>query len=238
MMSPSEPFNLSIIIPAFNEEANIALTVEEAISHLGEDPQLRVQFILVDDGSTDGTSREMRSLASRFPQVTVLRHEMNRGLGAAIYSGMAKASGDWISWLPADGQIPPENVTNVLRAVSDDAIVILRRPERQRSFGRRFLTAGFHLVVRAMISDRYHRYSGVFLVPRELMASLKLVANTAVQNVAVIEYAVFQGARVVAVEGTLRPRTSGVSKVANTKTTLQTLFETLTMKRKIKPPAR
>lgn len=237
-MAPLSPCNLSIVVPAYNEEANISPTVEEALLRLGGNPEWRLQFILVNDGSSDGTLREMEGLARRFPNVTVLSHEMNRGLGAAIHSGMTLATGEWISWLPADGQIPPENLELMERVVDADVIAILLRPERQRSLSRRLLTAGFNLVVKATVSNRYHRYSGVFLVPRERVVSLKLVATTAVQNLAVVEHCVSQGVRVAGVEGTLRPRASGVSKVANTKTTLQTLFETITVKRKIKSPNR
>ena len=65
------------------------------------------------------------------------------------------------------------------------------------------------------------------------MASLTLVAKTAVQNLAVVEHCVLNGARVVHVEGTLRPRATGVSKVANIKTSIQTFLETVTLKGKI-----
>lgn len=234
MRSAESMITLSIIVPAFNEAANITPTVEEAIRCLDRPSERRLELILVNDGSSDATEQEIGILARTFPQVKVISHEVNRGLGAAIYSGLRAATGGWISWLPADGQIPPENVEELIRVVDDNSIAILLRPEQQRSVRRRILTAAFHLVVRAALSDRYHRYSGVFLVPRERISSLNLVASTAVQNLAVVEHCVLRGARVIAVDGTLRPRKSGISKVANTKTTLQTLLETLTVKGKIK----
>jgi len=233
-MTPSDAvFNLTIVIPAFNEGANIASTVEEAIHRLGNTLLHCAQFVLVDDGSSDETGREMEALARKFPQVTVISHQVNKGLGAAIYSGMLAATEEWVSWIPADGQISPENIELLSRAVDTDSIAILLRPERQRTLGRRILTAAFSCVVQAALSDRYRRYSGVFLVPRERVKTLQLVASTAVQNLAVIEHCVLQGARVAAVEGTLRPRASGFSKVANAKTTLQTFWETLCIKRRM-----
>jgi glycosyltransferase involved in cell wall biosynthesis len=235
MKSLREFCKLSVVIPAFNEEANIAPTVEEAILCLRATPHITTQFILVNDGSADGTLREMESLARRFPDVAVISHETNRGLGSAIYSGMAAATGEWLTWLPADGQIPPENVQRLLHVVDNESLSILLRPEQQRSFGRRLLTMGFNFVVTATLSNRYYRYSGVFLVPRARVVSLKLVASTAVQNLAVVEHCALQGAQVVAVEGSLRARVCGISKVANPKTTLQTLLETITLKRKIEP---
>jgi glycosyltransferase involved in cell wall biosynthesis len=233
MTVSNDSFSLSVVIPAFNEAANVATTVQEALHQLCANPQHRVEMILVDDGSTDETSQEMISLARTFPNVRIVSHEVNMGLGAAIYSGMTAASGDWISWLPADGQIPPDNIDLLAQVVDDSTIAILLRPDQQRSIGRRILTALFHVVVRVALSDRYRRYSGVFLVPRHRVTSLKLVANTAVQNLAVVESCRLEGAQVVSVEGTLRPRASGVSKVANAKTSLQTLMETLSMRRKL-----
>lgn len=232
-MASEGSFSLTVVIPAFNEAANVVAMVGEAIHRLCANPRCRVEVILVDDGSTDETRNEMNNLARTFSNVRIVSHEVNIGLGAAIYSGMAVASGDWISWLPADGQIPPENIDLLAQVVNDTKVAILLRPEQQRSIGRRILTTLFHVVVRVAVSDQYRRYSGVFLVPRHRVASLKLVANTAVQNLAVVERCRLDGAQVIAVEGTLRPRASGVSKVANPKTSVQTLMETLSMRRKL-----
>jgi glycosyltransferase involved in cell wall biosynthesis len=234
MKSSEANYSISIVIPAFNEDANITPTVEEAIVSLRETPWISARFILVNDGSTDRTLQEMNNLSRRFSDITVLSHPINKGLGAAIYSGMMAATTDWISWLPADGQIPPENLPRLMHAISDEMVAILLRPENQRSLGRRLLTTGFNLVVKAAVSNRYSRYSGIFVVPRSRITSLKLVANTAVQNLVVVEHCIQQGTLVKAVEGTLRPRASGISKVANTKTTIQTLLETITVKRKIR----
>jgi glycosyltransferase involved in cell wall biosynthesis len=233
MNSSLDSYRLTVVIPAFDEEANIAPTVEEAVIFFQEVSRIPTQVILVDDGSTDGTLQEMKHLSRCIPGVTVISHDTNRGLGAAIYSGMIAASGKLISWLPADGQIPPQNIEKLLCAINNNSIAILSRPEQQRSVRRRILTWGFNLVVRAAISNRYHRYSGVFLIPRQPIASLKLVANTAVQNLAVVEHCVRLGADIVAVEGTLRPRASGISKVANPRTTFQTLLDTISVRRKL-----
>jgi dolichol-phosphate mannosyltransferase len=224
---------LSIVIPSFNEEGNVVAVTEEVIDWSRRSRDRRVEVILVNDGSTDNSISEMENLTRKFPDVKLISHATNKGLGAAIYSGMTAATGDWITWLPADGQIAAENLDRLLRVADDCAICVLLRPDRQRSLPRRILTAAFHLVVRAAVSNRYERFSGVFLVRVDRVVSLTLVANTAVQNLAVVEHCVLNGARVVQVEGTLRPRTTGVSKVANIKTSIQTFLETVTLKGKI-----
>ena len=119
------PVTLSIVIPSFNEEGNVVAVAEELINWSMRYPERRVEIIIVNDGSTDKSVSEMEHLARRFPDVKLISHATNEGLGAAIYSGMTAATGEWITWLPADGQIAAENLDRLLRVADDCAICVL-----------------------------------------------------------------------------------------------------------------
>ena len=81
---------LTVVVPAWNEETRLAVTVEEVVAaarrHLAD-----FEVIIVDDGSTDGTPSVAARLAARFPCVLVVRHETNLGVGAAYYTGLSLA---------------------------------------------------------------------------------------------------------------------------------------------------
>lgn len=98
---------LSVVIPALNEEDGIVAVVERVLAvrpglaAVGVDD---LELIVVDDGSTDRTP----ALLAAIPEVRMIRHEVNRGYGAALKSGFGAAVGEWIGFLDADGTYPPE----------------------------------------------------------------------------------------------------------------------------------
>ena len=104
---PAEVFkrcaSMSVIFPAFNEEANIKRTVEAAVRVL---PKVATswEILIVDDGSRDATSAICGDLKTRYPEVVVMRHEQNRGYGAALKSGIMAAKHNLIFFSDSDGQ--------------------------------------------------------------------------------------------------------------------------------------
>jgi len=100
----SESVGLSVVIPAYNEAANIRSTLEAALAFLGEEGGGEV--IVVDDGSTDETGAVVEALAREHPQVRLLRNERNRGKGHAVRRGVLEAKGRLILFCDADGSTP------------------------------------------------------------------------------------------------------------------------------------
>jgi len=110
---------LSVVIPAYNEEQGIASIIERVLS---THDQLRgagvdeLELIVVDDGSRDGTA----AVASRYPEVRLIRHKVNRGYGAALKTGFSQARGNLLGFLDADGTYPPEHFPDLCRVALDE----------------------------------------------------------------------------------------------------------------------
>jgi len=102
---------IAVVIPVYNHEGRVAGVVREAL-------KLDVPLFVIDDGSTDSTYDRIKDI----PSIRIIRHETNRGKGAAIMTGFAAAEplADWVVTMDADGQHHPENARDLIRAIPPD----------------------------------------------------------------------------------------------------------------------
>lgn len=94
---------LSVYLPAYNEEANLASTVQNVVQNL-EKNVATWEVIIVDDGSKDKTGEIADKLANKDTRISVIHHHPNRGYGAAFKSGLYGCRYPWISFIDSDGQ--------------------------------------------------------------------------------------------------------------------------------------
>jgi len=126
---------LSIIIPAYNEEKTIMAVVEKVL--LVKLP-LEKEIILVDDCSRDGTLKVMKALARNHQAISFFHHEVNKGKGASIITGLSHASGDIILIQDADLEYNPNDYSTLLSPLlSGKADVV---------YGSRFLGKNYKLL--------------------------------------------------------------------------------------------
>ena len=107
-MGKAPPPVISVIVPVYNE----ADTMRELLDRLGKAP-FRKEIIVVDDCSTDGTGR----ILEEERDIVLVRHDRNRGKGAAIRSGIARASGDVIIIQDADLEYDPNEIPKVVAPI-------------------------------------------------------------------------------------------------------------------------
>lgn len=107
----SNPF-LSIVIPAYNEERRIILTLERIVKYLGAQTYA-AEVLIVDDGSTDRTTAVVREFSRNHPQVRVITNP-HRGKGYAVKTGMLAASGEYRFPCDADLAMPIEQIARFL----------------------------------------------------------------------------------------------------------------------------
>ncbi|ADO42111.1 glycosyltransferase family 2 protein [Ketogulonicigenium vulgare] len=152
---------LSIIIPAYNEQAGIAAALAELGDHiLTAVPDAEV--IVVDDGSTDDTAAIVRA----DPRIRLLQQE-NAGHGAALNAGVAAASADVIMVLDADGQVPLAGLGCYARLVIAGELpaVMMRRRNRRDGALRGLLTGGLTLA----LALKYRRWVPDANVPCKIL---------------------------------------------------------------------
>jgi len=166
---------VSVILAAHNEEGNLEGIISRIKRVL---PDLH-QLIVVDDGSKDRTAKTAEAAGA-----IVLRHEANRGKGAALKTGMASATGEVLIFLDADGQDPPEEIPLLLKPIEEGADFVNGSKfigECRKGaisglnvLGNRFMTALVNLLFGSRITDSQ---SGFRAIRREKLANLHFRAT-------------------------------------------------------------
>jgi len=109
--------DLSIVVPAFNEEHRIPPTLAHLHAYLSAQP-LRYEIVVVDDGSTDDTVGVVTRAMATIPNLRLVRQPQNRGKGAAVRRGMLEAHGQVRVMCDADGSMPPEQLPKLLAPIA------------------------------------------------------------------------------------------------------------------------
>lgn len=113
-MSTLIPFvDLSVIVPAYNEEHRLPPTLDRLHAFLSTQP-LRYEIVIVDDGSKDKTCDVVEAAMARIPNLRLVRQLPNRGKGAAVRRGMLAARGQIRVMCDADCSMPPEQLPRLL----------------------------------------------------------------------------------------------------------------------------
>lgn len=135
MSEPRRP-GVSIVLPAYNEEANIAVAVTrmiEATEPLFEE----IEVVVVDDGSRDATAHRVGEIARTDPRVRLLQHPANRGYGAAVTSGLRAATRPLVFYTDSDLQFDPHQIRLLVARIDEFAIAIGYRRNRQDPWFRK-----------------------------------------------------------------------------------------------------
>ena len=153
---------VSIVIPAYCEEARLALATDEVVSAARETLD-DFEVIIVNDGSTDATREVADRLASTYPMVSVIHFEGNQGVGAAYRAGLDRARFENLSVVPGDRPFERSGLVRVFDAVGvADMVISYRVNPRARTTVRRLMSRVFTLqlwiTTRCRIRDGHSMY--------------------------------------------------------------------------------
>ena len=237
-MIPFAP-SLTIVIPAFNERDNLPRVVGAALA-FGRASCRTFEVLVVDDGSSDGSAAVLAELARGAnergaDELRVVTHERNRGLTAALRTGFAGATQEFVTWVPADGQIPLPELGKILDAWNGHDLVLSTYRQRPDGVVRLVMSRGLRLVLRVVAGLR-DRLEGVYLFRRALLDELQLVSDRSAGSVG-FEIAVKAralGKRIGTTEIECAPRLSGTSKVANARNIAQSVGELWRIRRSLR----
>src|SRR5262245_218658 len=209
-------WSLSLVIPAFDEDAGIAQAVVEAdetLSQIAGD----YEILIVDDGSRDRTFEVASAAARDREHVRLLRHKVNRGYGAALRTGFEAARFECVAFTDADCQFDLNDLAKLVPLADDVPVVAGYRIDRKDPWRRRFLSRGYNLIARTLLGTRvrdcdcalkvYRRAELSHLLPesRNFFVNTEMLTRARQHSFPVREVGV-----------THRPRRKGDSKVSMT----------------------
>lgn len=148
---------LSVVIPAYNEDRRLPGTLAFAYRYLMHSG-MTFEIIVVDDGSYDDTVDYVEGFAGDFPGVRLLSYTPNRGKGFAVRTGMLAAKGDLVLMTDADGSTPIEELEKLLRYAEQGYEVVIGSrakadPEAivKALLHRKYIGNTFNLIVQSLI---------------------------------------------------------------------------------------
>ncbi len=204
--------SVSVFFPTYNEEGNIERAVHQATEVLGAFCH-DFEIIIVDDGSRDGTSKLADQLVRRDPRVRVVRHEENRGFGAALCSGIENSTKDLIFYTDSDNQFDMREITKLLERLTDEwDMVVGYRIDRQDPAMRIFTAWVYNLMIRFLFGLRVRDVDCSFKVfRREIFQGMTIRARSGLADAEILIKAIKAGSRFCEVGVHHYPRTHGAT---------------------------
>jgi glycosyltransferase involved in cell wall biosynthesis len=177
---------LSVIIPVYNEEKTVAKLLRNVLTT--KLPVRYIEYIVIDDGSTDRSKAKIKNLKSR--KIKLLSHKKNLGKGAAVKTGLDKATGDYVVIQDADLEYNPKDIIKLLEPIQKTKAKVVygtrlkrwpnfNRDERTVAFviqylGNKFLSLTTSILYSHWITDMECCYK---LFPRDALNNISLQAK-------------------------------------------------------------
>ncbi len=220
---------LSIVLPAHNEEENLAEAVRQAMA-AAEQVSRRQEIVVVDDGSQDATAGIAVALGALDSRVRLVQHEHNRGYGWAVRSGIAAARMDWVLLTDADLQFDLSQLTEFVPHTDEAQLVVGYREQRSDPLMRRLNAAGWNAFVHMLFHVPVRDVDAAFkLIRRDALDGVDFVSTGAAIDTELLAKATGSGARIVELPVTHRPRVAGEPSGANLHVIVRAFREVFTV---------
>lgn len=227
---------LSVVLPAYNEEPNVERVARDCAAYL-DGLGLDYELLIVNDGSKDRTGEILDGLKASMPRLRPLHHPQNRGYGAALRTGFDAAVKRFVFYMDGDGQFDIKNLDVILPLVTDDDnIVTGYRIERRDPFIRRLnakLFGGF--LVKVMLGVHVRDLNCAFkLIPKKILDSINLESTGALINAEMYGRTIRKGFGIKEVGVHHYPRTAGVQTGAHLGVIVNAFVELFQLRQKIR----
>lgn len=214
---------ISIVIPCYNESQNIPKIRETLLPVLADLPADALELVLVNDGSTDSTLRDLLAFQSEHAggrlAISVASHPTNKGLGAALRTGFAISSGEIVVTTDSDGTYAFDTIPQLLQRLTAAVHIVTASPYHPHGGVdgvppyRLLLSKGSSFIYRILVDWRVHTYTSLFRAYRRgVIERIPFASDGFLAGTELMVKAMLSGFRVAEFPAVLHRRVYGVSK--------------------------
>jgi glycosyltransferase involved in cell wall biosynthesis len=226
--------SLSVFFPCYNEQDNIERVVRASLDVL---TGLNIDFeiIVVNDGSKDKTGQVADRLAQNDNRIKAVHHQVNRGYGAALQSGFAASSKDYVFYTDGDGQFDIKELPLLFQYAADYDIVTGYRINRQDNLARKINAFCWTTLVNLLFGMKIKDMDCAFkLYKRKIFDDIKLKSTGALINTEIFARAKNKGYKIFQIGVHHYPRTAGTQTGAKLTVILRAFKELFALYKQIK----
>ena len=172
---PKDVF-LSLVVPVYNQENEVKNCIRK-IKEILDNTKFKYELIVVNDGSTDDTLKQLRDIKNSFPNLKIISYQNNKGKGCAVKKGILETSGDVVIFLDGDLDINSDCIIKYINELADCDLVIASKAHPNSKVDcpilRRFLSRMFNFFVRT--------FTGIKL--RDTQSGLKVARGDVLRKI-------------------------------------------------------
>lgn len=222
--------SLSIVIPAYNEEGNLASLVKQTLVDAKKITN-DFEIIVVNDGSSDKTAAVADSLEKNYKNVRVIHHKKNQGLATAWKTGIKACKKDVILYIEGDGQQPFKDQIDLLKKIKYADIVLGTRTHRfDYTPCRKLLSYGYLFLIKLFFNLNYKDVGWSQAYRRRIFDKVEIKSVTPFFDTEVIIKALRYGFKVSEARSFYRPRGTGSTNYGNIRTAYEMFGEMMKLR--------
>ena len=234
--------SISIVIPAYNEEKNLAATTNFLLERLLKNGILDFEILIFNDNSTDSTGKIADELASKHSQIKVIHNSKNMNLGYNITKGFELATKEYVGFIPGDNETEPETLDNIFQSLGKADIIMpyIQNPE-VRPWGRRFLSKTYVIIINIAFGLNLKYYNGTCFFKTVMVKKVPVSTYGFAYMTEILVKLLKSGASFIEVPMINRARQRGATKafrfkniISVFKTFLHLFYEVQILRRRVK----
>ncbi|MCK4936392.1 MAG: glycosyltransferase family 2 protein [Elusimicrobiales bacterium] len=209
-------YQISIILPVYNEEGNLGILTEE-IKEVFLENTIQGEIIFIDDGSADSSNNKIKEIAKENTDIKLITFSKNFGQTAAFSAGIKEASGKFIITMDADGQNNPKDIPALIKELNKgfDVVSGWRKNRKDNYISRVLPSLAANFIISRITGIALHDYGcSLKIYKSEFLKKADLYGEMHRFLPAIMGY---MGAKISEIEVNHRPRKSGKSKYGLTR---------------------
>jgi len=228
MSSEAEIPRVTVVVPCFNEEATLEATLDELVGVLGEAP-FSWEVIVVDDGSRDRSAEITQAYSVREARVQLVKHRHNMGSGQGIWTGIQHGKGEFVIYVPADGQFDHGEIPMFVATAEEGADIVIghRLSRDDYTLYRRVSSFVFLQLCNTLFDHQFQDVNWVHLWRRSVFEEIEPQSRGVFFLEEILVRARDLGKQVAEVPSLYRPRQGGTAKGGRPDVIAKTIFEML-----------